>query len=113
MPSFKLLAFTKPVEGREDEYNSWYSDTHLPDVLRVPGILTAQRFRVTDSQKNGPAQPWEYLAIYDCEADSVQQIVDGIGTRAGTSEMLVSSALSAESYVCYFEPMTELMRRKA
>src|SRR4051812_5666782 len=51
MPRFKFLAFTNPVEGREDEYNEWYTNTHLADLLRVPGLMSAQRFRLTGSQK--------------------------------------------------------------
>lgn len=112
MPSFKLLAFTQPVEGREDEYNTWYTHTHLPDVLRVPGILAAQRFRLTQAQKEGGTYPWKYLAIYDCEADDAKQIVDELRTRGGTPELPLSSALADERFVCYFEPITEVMRRK-
>jgi hypothetical protein len=31
----------------EDEFNEWYSDRHVHEILRVPGYLSAQRFRVT------------------------------------------------------------------
>jgi hypothetical protein len=24
-----MIVFTSPVEGREDEYNDWYDNTHL------------------------------------------------------------------------------------
>lgn len=109
---FKLLGFTKPAEGREDEYNQWYSETHLPDLLKIPGIVTAQRFRLSKTQKPADAQPWKYLAIYDCDADDPQQIIDGIASRAGTAQLPISSALAEDRYVCYFEPITEMMHAK-
>jgi len=37
---------------QEDEYNSWYDLQHVPDVLRVPGFYSAQRYvRVAGSSK--------------------------------------------------------------
>jgi hypothetical protein len=35
------LVFSNPVEGREDEYNAWYDEVHLPDVQRIPGVVGA------------------------------------------------------------------------
>ena len=37
---------SNPVAGKEDAYNRWYSDVHLP-VLRIDGFQTAQRFKRT------------------------------------------------------------------
>lgn len=37
-----LLVQTNSVAGREDEFNRWYSETHLADVLAVPGGVRAQ-----------------------------------------------------------------------
>jgi hypothetical protein len=113
MPRFKFLAFTNPVEGREDEYNDWYTNTHLPDLLRVPGLMTAQRFRLTKTQKGDRSHPWKYLGIYDCEADDPKQVIDGIRARSGTPEMPQSTAVAADHYSIYFEPITEVIHRKS
>lgn len=32
-----LLAFSNPLDEREEEFNSWYNDIHLDNVLKVPG----------------------------------------------------------------------------
>jgi antibiotic biosynthesis monooxygenase (ABM) superfamily enzyme len=35
--------------GREDEFNRWYNDNHIPDVVSMfPGCLGASRFKVMD-----------------------------------------------------------------
>lgn len=68
MTSHRLLAFTNPVAGREDEFNRWYDERHVPDLLAVPGIVSAQRFALTDATGEGkPA--WSYLALYELETD--------------------------------------------
>jgi len=108
MPRYKLLVLTNAAEGREGEFNDWYTREHLPDVLRVPGIVAAQRLRRTDTQRDAGPYPWKYLAIYECETDDVQQVIDGLKARSGTSEMPISSALAESRYVCFFEPIVEL-----
>ena len=45
----QFLAVTSdPVPGREDEYETWYNDAHLPEVLSIPGFAAARRFVATD-----------------------------------------------------------------
>jgi hypothetical protein len=34
MPKHLMLVLTNPVEGKDAEYNEWYTNTHLPDILR-------------------------------------------------------------------------------
>jgi len=41
-----FAVLTNPVEGREAEFNAWY-DRHLHDILRLPGLVSAQRFRLS------------------------------------------------------------------
>ena len=43
-----MVAFVSPVEGREEEFNKWYEETHLPDALEVDGVLSATRLEFTD-----------------------------------------------------------------
>jgi hypothetical protein len=31
------------MPGREDEFNLWYDPTHLPDVLKLPGFVSARQ----------------------------------------------------------------------
>ncbi len=51
------LNFSDPA--REDEWNAWY-ETYLAQLVSLPGLSTAQRFRAVTPG----AQPWDYLALY-------------------------------------------------
>ena len=46
MPKGVMVVQTGCEPGREDEYNDWYSNTHIPEVLAVPGFVGARRFKV-------------------------------------------------------------------
>ncbi len=68
--SSRLFVFTSPVDGRADEYDDWYENTHLAEVLMVPGIYAAQRFRLGMTPPEGsPAPPAQNLAVYEIKGD--------------------------------------------
>jgi hypothetical protein len=48
------------------EFNKWYNEEHLPELLSVPGILSAARY---EAVKGGP----QYLACYELESVKVMQ----------------------------------------
>jgi hypothetical protein len=76
-----FLVFTGPIEGREDEYNKWYDEQHLPDVVAVPGIVAAQRYELASAGPPGAPEPaHRYLAMYEIEGD-VDKTLAELGSR--------------------------------
>ena len=111
MAKFKFYGFTNPVAGREDEFNAWYDTTHLADLLKVPGILSAQRFRLTEEQRAAGPHPYRYLAVYDCEAESVGSVISELKARSGTERMPISDSMDTERMMFFFEPITDVIHR--
>lgn len=60
-----LFVFSNAVEGRDRELNDWYLREHHPEILQIPGMVDAQRYRLDE-----PAWPtqqealWRYLSVY-------------------------------------------------
>jgi hypothetical protein len=106
MQKHVFVVFTNAVEGRENIYNKWYTDVHLKDVLKVPGIVAAQRFRLSDVQRDAPPFPWRYLALYEIETDDLNRTLAALRERAGTSAMVVSDAVAPERAGWFFQPIT-------
>ena len=67
---------SNPVEGKEDEFNRWYSNVHLPEVLQIDGFQTAQRFRLTEQQMQ--PQSHGYLAIYNINSEDVTGTLENL-----------------------------------
>jgi hypothetical protein len=67
MATYRLLVLSNPVEGREDEYNDWYTDRHLGDIVSLDGFVAAQRFRFVRPRRPGQEPEYRYLAIYEVE----------------------------------------------
>jgi hypothetical protein len=70
-----LLVFSNPVDGREDEYNDWYTNHHLDEILDIEGFTQAQRFRLADAKMthDTPAAPYRYLALYEVDEDALER----------------------------------------
>lgn len=93
MPRYLFVVYTNPAPGREAEYNDWYDNRHLGDVLAVPGVKSARRLELCGPQVQDCEQPYKYLALYDVEAESEQAFYDALLARAGTDAMPVNGDL--------------------
>jgi hypothetical protein len=66
------VTFTDPVEGKEDEYNQWYDDEHLDDMLASGAIHLVRRFRAVETSR-GIQSSHKYVAIYEIETDDLKE----------------------------------------
>ncbi len=52
------LVFTDIAAEVEEEFNRWYNEEHLPELMTIPGLLNAARYQAV---QGGP----KYLACYE------------------------------------------------
>jgi len=58
--------------GDEEEFNDWYTNTHLKDILTVPGYVRATRYKLSSAQVMADDQlSYRYLALYEIETDDI------------------------------------------
>jgi hypothetical protein len=79
MPKGIFIALSNPVNDEvEDEYNKWYDDVHAKQLLAIPGVKSARRFKLADTQvmPGDDAVGRRYLALYEVEVDDWQDFVD-------------------------------------
>jgi hypothetical protein len=89
---YTLIVYTSPADGREEEYNAWYDDIHLPEFSALPGVISGRRFKVMPAADGKPT----YAAVYELSAspDEVMAAMNA-GIKAGTVRM--SDALDVAS----------------
>jgi len=73
MPKHVVVVLSEPVEGREAEFNDWYENTHIQEVLETTGWKSGQRFRL--SAEKGHNCPLQFLAIYEADAENGDAVV--------------------------------------
>ena len=106
MAKLWLVVLTNPVEGREDEYNDWYTNTHLADVLAVEGFEAAQRFEFVPSGLSEDA-PYRYLAIYEVDENSKEAAEKALLETAGGPAMPLSKAMARDKGTWWFTSITD------
>jgi hypothetical protein len=96
-----MLALTNSVPGREADFNTWYDEVHIKDLVAVPGIVAAQRYLVVPST-DGADPPYQYLTIYRTEgsAESVRA-----NLAASRDRRVISDALAPGGAMWTFQPM--------
>ena len=100
MSTHHFIVFSEAQPGREDEYNDWYDNRHLPDVLAVPGFVGARRFRL-QSDADSPACASRYLAVYDIDTNNLTETMAELFRRKNTARMPISDALNMASIKTY------------
>lgn len=79
MARIQQIMFSNCTEpAREDEFNRWYSHSHLPDLSVAPGFVFARRF-VNAMPNRGAAR---YMAVYEFEAESAEVVLRNLTTLA-------------------------------
>jgi hypothetical protein len=88
-----LIVWNNPIPTREVEFNRWYSEVHIVDLLRVPGVGGATRFIRDDAayHEQDARAIHRYLALY--QLFDRHAVMRTIPQRRGTREMVLSDAL--------------------
>jgi hypothetical protein len=71
MAKYLIFAFSDCKDPkREKEYNDWYDNMHMPDMLEIPGMIKASRWMSADNKEN---EIRKYLAMYEIETDDLDE----------------------------------------
>lgn len=111
---YTFVVLTNPTPGNDAEFNRWYNEQHIPDVLQARGFVCAQRFKLSDVQ-NGPKvdQTYKYLALYEIETDDLAASLKDLDSLRTSGEMIMSDAIDLKSANArIFEPVADKVSAK-
>jgi hypothetical protein len=100
-----LAVMTNAMTPQQDtEFNDWYTNTHLTDVLKVPGFVAATRFSLLDKQLLDEVElpKQRYLAIYELDTDDVDAAAAGLQTAIESGGVFVSDTLDPSTVAAHF-----------
>ena len=78
--------YSNPMPGKDAEFNDWYTNVHLAEVLQIDGFISAQRFQLAELQVIND-QPYRYMVMYEIENDNIEQTVQNMMAAAGGLQM--------------------------
>jgi len=79
-----LQVSTRALAGREEEFNRWYGEVHVGEVLAVPGFSSCRRFTALgmDGQPTG-----EFIALYEVDTDDPAALLNRLFAASPTMRM--------------------------
>ncbi len=90
MPKGVLYVESRPSSPERDaEFNEWYDEIHLPDLLALDGFVAARRLRPVG--EDGP-----YVALYEIEGDDLQVVMANVLASGRRGEIRLSDALGRD-----------------
>lgn len=108
MPKAILVLGTNPASAeREDEYNDWYTNTHIDDVMKLDVVTSARRYVLSPVRPAPGASPspFRYLAVYEIEADDLQRFAADLREAQASGQMYVSDAVGRPASMDFYVPI--------
>lgn len=104
VPREMLLALVNPVPGKDESFRQWYWETHIPEVLALPGFVSAQRYR-SSLPDEAPA-PHRYATAYLVDGSAAAALAAVFGGGLGMSEDLDLDTMVFAAFTPEGEPIT-------
>ena len=82
-----LMVFVDIDTEQDGDFNKWYNEELIPDLLALPGFLNGARY---EASKGGP----RYLACYELETAEALKTPEYLAFRERPSEWTQRIALS-------------------
>ena len=107
MKKCTLLVMTNAVEGKESEFNEWYTSRHIHDILNVKGVVSAQRFKFLAGKND-----FRFLALYELETDDPEAVLATIRDRDKNGTHVMSDSVNRSTiFAGLFEAITARIPR--
>ncbi|MFC9978407.1 hypothetical protein [Gordonia sp. NPDC127522] len=113
MPKALMVVGSNPTSAdTEQDFNDWYTNTHLDDVISVPGYNRATRYRLH------PVRPlpgvgesrFRYLAIYEVEVDDLATAAADLESALENGQVPLIDALDRDMSVDFYELIEDAQR---
>jgi epsilon-lactone hydrolase len=95
MARFHYAVLSRAVPGQEDEFIRWYREQHLPDVVKMPGVVSGKIIKL-DFQRvyDLDAPQWTLLTLYELEGEHPEPIIEMLKAASGSDVMPMTDALT-------------------
>ncbi|MFJ9952683.1 hypothetical protein [Kitasatospora sp. NPDC091207] len=104
MTTYLITVLSNVHEGRENDFHDWYENTHIPEILEVPGVLSIRRLVLNDEQigadKGHSQAHYRHLTLIEIATDDFDATLAAISTLDGSkaAELLVPGQVLASLY---------------
>jgi hypothetical protein len=100
---YRLVVLSNPVAGREQEYNDWYDNQHVGDVLRNPGFVSAPRLKLLRTTPANLSLP-RYAVIFQFDSADLEATIVEVRRRLAAGITRFSTSFDTPTSISrYYE----------
>lgn len=109
MNEYILIVYSNAAQGQEEEFNRWYNEVHLPDVLALPNYTSARRFKLIDFKLDemAPDPEHQYVAYYYLKSDDPVGALNDLRDRVLTGKILMSESMAPDFQAVAYRAICE------
>ncbi len=91
---------------QEAEFNDWYTNQHLDDVIGVEGIISATRYGLSSVRPLAETEEssFRYLALYEIETDDLESLSKNLQEALADGRIPVTDSIEIVT-VDFFTPL--------
>jgi hypothetical protein len=107
MKEYKLLVLSNARPGRDDEYNKWYNEEHIPALRKISEYVSSQRYRnAREGNSKADAPSWRYMTLYTFKTDDISELMARLSGTLGTGSMPLTDSADSDGVFSFLgEPM--------
>jgi hypothetical protein len=109
---YKMVVFTNAIEGKDKDFNDWYQNTHLAQIVSIKSFVQAQRFRFHTSIVPGSPDSARYMAIYDIETDDINASLGAMNELAVSGRMPLPDSMAQPIVGAVYEDFGEVVKAR-
>ena len=87
----KMIVMAKAKPGQVEALAKWYDETHIADLLAVPGLVSAERHTVMPLKAPEGVPAWDFMLIYGLEGDPMAVLGNMAKAQVALSDIMEST----------------------
>lgn len=89
----KMVVFAKAMPGQVEALAQWYDETHMNDLLAVPGLVTAERHTIMTVKQPEGTPHWDFMLVYELAGDNPMVVLGEMAkAKVAISDLLESTS---------------------
>jgi len=96
--TYYLVVHGSATAGKDAEYNTWYLQHHLPDMLALPGVISGQRFVLAEDQDRVfDPKTQKYMIIFKIRTNNLKAVFRELERRSKAKLIVMSPAFDGST----------------
>jgi hypothetical protein len=93
--TYYLYVLNDSVPGREEEFNNWYDHQNVPDLVSIPGFVSAQLYIWSEHQlRPGASPPTKYMIEFKLVTEDIAAVYAEVIRRTREHTTVIGTAIA-------------------